>query len=83
MGLLPYVLRAKATYNIVGVGVKWVQTGAALEVLHSLLGWVRSPLHTTVMQVYSRLFVVWAIVDQFPNVSQLFDQKQIVGLTSP
>ncbi|KAG8963442.1 hypothetical protein FRC03_002981 [Tulasnella sp. 419] len=65
--LLPYLLRSKATYNIVGTGVKWVQTGAILEVVHSLLGWVRSPLQTTLMQVYSRLFVVWAIVDQFPN----------------
>lgn len=36
-----------------------VQTAAALEILHSALGFVRSPLATTTMQVFSRLLLVW------------------------
>ncbi|KAJ3033603.1 hypothetical protein HDV00_006029 [Rhizophlyctis rosea] len=46
--------------------VKWVQTAAVLEVLHSLLGFVRSPVTTTIMQISSRLFLVWAVVNLFP-----------------
>ncbi|KNA97389.1 3-hydroxy acyl-CoA dehydratase [Fusarium oxysporum f. sp. lycopersici 4287] len=45
---------------------KWTQTLAGLEVLHSLLGVVRAPLMTTLMQVASRFLLVWAIVDVFP-----------------
>ena len=67
--VLPYVKRAMTTYQLVGPQVKWIQTGAALEILHSLLGWVRSPLQTTLMQVFSRLFLVWGIVDKYPHVS--------------
>ncbi|KAG0701337.1 PTPLA-domain-containing protein [Suillus ampliporus] len=39
---------------------------AALEILHVLLGFVRSPLPTTVIQVSSRLILVWGIVERFP-----------------
>ncbi|KAJ3035175.1 hypothetical protein HK097_004271 [Rhizophlyctis rosea] len=46
--------------------VKWVQTAAILEVVHALLGFVRSPVGTTVMQISSRLFLVWAVVNLFP-----------------
>ncbi|KAF4121292.1 very-long-chain (3R)-3-hydroxyacyl-CoA dehydratase [Geosmithia morbida] len=55
----------------VGVGewTKWTQTGALLEVLHSLLGIVRAPLMTTVMQVASRILLVWGVVHPFPEVA--------------
>ncbi|KAF4953719.1 hypothetical protein FSARC_12325 [Fusarium sarcochroum] len=49
-----------------GQYTKWTQTLAGLEVLHSLLGVVRAPLFTTLMQVASRFLLVWAIVDVFP-----------------
>ena len=42
-----------------------VQSLAALEVVHVLLRLVRSPLPTTLMQVSSRLILVWAIVARF------------------
>ena len=32
-----------------------------------MLGLVRAPIMTTFTQVYSRIFVVWGIVDLFPN----------------
>ncbi|KAF0980008.1 hypothetical protein FDP41_001161 [Naegleria fowleri] len=35
------------------------QTLAVLEIVHSMLGLVSSPIFTTLMQVFSRLFVVW------------------------
>lgn len=50
--------------------VKWVQTMALLEVVHSLLGFVKSPVTTTLMQVASRLLLVWGVVDLFPDVAQ-------------
>ena len=56
------------TFSRVGLLTKIVQTFAILEVVHVILGWVRSPLATTAMQVSSRLFLVWGIADQFPEV---------------
>lgn len=67
--LQPIYHRSASTYVRVGIQTAIVQTFAVLEVVHVLLGWVRSPLQTTVMQVSSRLFLVWGIADQFPEVS--------------
>lgn len=53
--------RMTTTYGIVGPVVAIVQTAAALEIVHTLSGLVKSPLLTAVIQVYSRLFLVWAI----------------------
>ncbi|KAF4984537.1 hypothetical protein FDECE_17064 [Fusarium decemcellulare] len=53
-----------------GEWTKWTQTMAGMEVLHSLLGVVRAPLLTTLMQVSSRFLLVWAIVDVFPFLAQ-------------
>uniref|UniRef100_A0A0K0EUH8 Very-long-chain (3R)-3-hydroxyacyl-CoA dehydratase n=1 Tax=Strongyloides venezuelensis TaxID=75913 RepID=A0A0K0EUH8_STRVS len=38
------------------------QTAAILEIVHCAIGFVRSPVGTTLMQVYSRVFVVWGIL---------------------
>ncbi|KAJ4320726.1 hypothetical protein N0V94_003256 [Neodidymelliopsis sp. IMI 364377] len=43
-----------------------VQSLAGLEVLHSLIGIVRAPLLTTLMQVASRFLLVWGIAYNFP-----------------
>lgn len=53
-----------------GEFTKWVQTGALLEVLHSLFGVVRAPLQSTVMQVASRILLVWGIGEHFPEAAQ-------------
>jgi len=45
----------------------YVQTGAVLEVVHALLGLVKSPVSTTVVQVASRLMLCWGILELFPN----------------
>lgn len=46
-----------------------VQSAAVLEVVHVLLHLVKSALPTTVMQVSSRLYLVFGILGQFPAVS--------------
>ncbi|KAJ7901766.1 PTPLA-domain-containing protein [Mycena olivaceomarginata] len=61
----PVYRRSMSTYARIGGTVAIVQTCALLEVAHTLLGWVRSPLQTTAMQVASRLWIVWGIVQQF------------------
>ena len=66
--LAPLYTRACTTYAAVGTVTARVQTAAVLEVLHVILGLVRSPLPTTTVQVASRLFSVWAIAARFPSV---------------
>jgi very-long-chain (3R)-3-hydroxyacyl-CoA dehydratase len=59
-----------AVHAGVGDWTKWTQTLALLEVAHALLGVVRAPLATTVMQISSRLLLVWAIVHPFPHLAR-------------
>jgi very-long-chain (3R)-3-hydroxyacyl-CoA dehydratase len=44
----------------------WVQTGAILEIVHSVLRFVKSPVGTTASQVFSRLMLVWGVLSLFP-----------------
>ena len=57
-------------YGGVGEFAKWTQTLAVLEMVHSAAGLVRSPLATTALQVSSRLVLVWAVVDRFPQLGE-------------
>jgi very-long-chain (3R)-3-hydroxyacyl-CoA dehydratase len=66
IALSPIYKRALTTFAHVGVITALVQSCAILEVLHVLLGFVRSPLPTTLAQVASRLFLVWGITERFP-----------------
>ncbi|XP_057416266.1 very-long-chain (3R)-3-hydroxyacyl-CoA dehydratase PASTICCINO 2A [Lotus japonicus] len=43
------------------------QTAAVLEILHGLVGLVRSPITATLPQISSRLFLVWGILWSFPE----------------
>ncbi|KAG8722617.1 hypothetical protein FRC08_017450 [Ceratobasidium sp. 394] len=63
----PLFQRACTIYAIGRVGpiVRVVQTGALLEVVHVLMGLVRSPLATTAMQVASRIYLVWGVTESF------------------
>ena len=56
------------TYRVVGHAVAIVQTAAALEIVHAFSGLVKSPLPTAVMQVYSRLFLVWGVTQKYGQV---------------
>jgi len=51
----------QALWDKVGTVLIVVQSLAILEIFHSLFRLVNSPVLTTVMQVSSRLFLVWAI----------------------
>ncbi|KAL0575603.1 hypothetical protein V5O48_006388 [Marasmius crinis-equi] len=66
--LLPIYYRTATVYTHVGLPTAIVQSAAILEVAHVALGFVRSPLPTTAMQVSSRLFLVWGVVEQYPSV---------------
>jgi len=53
------------------------QSLAVLEIIHSLLGLVRAPVMTTLMQVASRLLLVWGIMYPFGDHDAV--GKGIVG----
>ncbi|CAL8574567.1 hypothetical protein XPA_000523 [Xanthoria parietina] len=63
--ILP-ITGVESIYEAAGDFTKWTQTVAVLEILHSAFGLVRSPLPTTILQVASRILLVWAVVNQFP-----------------
>lgn len=56
-------------YKDLGPWVVLTQTGALLEVVHAALGWVRSSPVTVGMQVASRIWIVWGIVETRTEVS--------------
>ncbi|EFP05368.1 hypothetical protein CRE_26953 [Caenorhabditis remanei] len=49
-------------YESVEIELKIFQTAAILEVIHAVIGLVRSPVGTTAMQVTSRVVLVWPIL---------------------
>ncbi|TPX31572.1 very-long-chain (3R)-3-hydroxyacyl-CoA dehydratase [Synchytrium endobioticum] len=50
-------------YSDSGDVIKWVQTVAILEIIHAVVGVVHTPVWTTVMQVASRILLVWGIME--------------------
>jgi very-long-chain (3R)-3-hydroxyacyl-CoA dehydratase len=53
-------------YNEVELPLKIVQTAACMEILHSMVGMVKSPWFTTAMQVFSRVWTLWAVMHVAP-----------------
>jgi len=49
-------------YNNVELELQIFQTAAILEIVHTAIGLVRSPIGTTLTQVFSRVVVVWLIL---------------------
>lgn len=60
---------ASIVYHSTNTLLTWTQTLALLEPLHSLVGVVRAPLLTTVMQVASRFLLVWGIMYPYPQLA--------------
>ncbi|KAI3887858.1 hypothetical protein MKX03_015491 [Papaver bracteatum] len=54
-------------YNAVEKPLLLAQTAAVMEILHGLVGLVRSPIIATLPQIGSRLFVTWGILWSFPE----------------
>ena len=55
-------------YDVVEKLLQLEQTVAVLEILHGLVGLVRSPILETLPQIGSRLFVTQGILHSFPKV---------------
>lgn len=47
--------------------LKLAQTAALLEIVHSAVGLVRSPVLITLTQVASRIWILWGIIDVAPD----------------
>ncbi|XP_078179088.1 very-long-chain (3R)-3-hydroxyacyl-CoA dehydratase PASTICCINO 2A-like isoform X1 [Carex rostrata] len=56
-----------AVYDAVEKPLQLAQTAAILEIIHGLIGLVRSPVSATLPQIGSRLFVTWGILYSFPE----------------
>lgn len=56
----------QAAYEHSGLALKIVQTAAILEIFHAAAGLVRSPVVVTTMQICSRLWIVWLIIELAP-----------------
>ena len=72
-----FLSRLSGNYDFGNLGwwTKWTQTLAVLEVVHSAVGWVRSPVPTTLAQVASRVWTVWGVVEAEPSVSQMLSRS--------
>ncbi|KAM6563947.1 hypothetical protein CsatB_023945 [Cannabis sativa] len=55
-------------YNAVQRPLQLAQSAAVLEILHGLVGLVRSPITATLPQISSRLFLTWGILWSFPEI---------------
>ena len=73
-------------WALIGTPLKWVQTAAVLEIVHSMLGIVRSPAMTTALEgitsylnpylVFSRVMLVWG----YANLDTVAQQSWSVRL---
>lgn len=55
-------------YDAVEKPLLLAQSAAILEIIHSLVGLVRSPISATLPQILSRLFLAWGILYSYPEV---------------
>ncbi|XP_043714139.1 very-long-chain (3R)-3-hydroxyacyl-CoA dehydratase PASTICCINO 2 isoform X2 [Telopea speciosissima] len=55
-------------YPAVETPLLLAQTAAVLEIIHSMIGLVRSPVSATLPQIGSRLYLTWGILWSFPQV---------------
>ncbi|GLT54774.1 hypothetical protein SLA2020_279440 [Shorea laevis] len=55
-------------YNAVERPLLLAQSAALLEIVHSLVGLVRSPISATMPQISSRLYLTWGILWSFPQI---------------
>jgi len=59
---------SNSTWSVVGPSLSFFQNLALLECVHSILGFVASPWHSTLLQIVSRIFVV-ALYNWIPEIS--------------
>lgn len=66
--------------------LKWTQTLALLEVVHSVLGLVRASPVTTAMQVASRILLVWVVLEMYPQIvvtTNVYGRQEAGSTTGP
>ncbi|KAK3160350.1 hypothetical protein QOZ80_1BG0058380 [Eleusine coracana subsp. coracana] len=54
-------------YAAVEQPLLFTQTAAFMEILHAMIGFVKSPLAATLPQISARLFFTWGIIWSFPE----------------
>ncbi|WWC73418.1 uncharacterized protein I206_107385 [Kwoniella pini CBS 10737] len=61
----------KGSYEFKNLGfkTKYTQSLAILEIIHTIFGFVKSPIGTVFSQVFSRIYTVWGVVEAVPEVS--------------
>ncbi|KAF0918286.1 hypothetical protein E2562_023364 [Oryza meyeriana var. granulata] len=57
----------EAVYAAIEQHLLFAQTAAIMEILHSIIGLVRSPVSYTLPQIAGRLFMTWGILWSFPE----------------
>ncbi|KNC46125.1 protein tyrosine phosphatase [Thecamonas trahens ATCC 50062] len=70
---------AEEAWPVIEGALKVAQTMALLEVVHSLIGFVRSPVVTTAMQVASRIVLLWGYTNAFPAAQKHWSLWLMVG----
>lgn len=80
--LLSSLIFSKDTYESVRVPLVLFQSLALLEVFHSLTGLVRASFQTTLLQLSSRLFLTWPIMECIPEVRSILAFKLMVAAWS-
>ncbi|XP_048561747.1 very-long-chain (3R)-3-hydroxyacyl-CoA dehydratase PASTICCINO 2A-like isoform X2 [Triticum urartu] len=72
----------EAVYAAVERPLQFAQTAAFMEILHSILGFVRSPISTTLPQITGRLYITWGILWSFHEVIRyfFFGMKETFGV---
>ncbi|XP_047061438.1 very-long-chain (3R)-3-hydroxyacyl-CoA dehydratase PASTICCINO 2B-like [Lolium rigidum] len=58
----------EAVYAAVEQPLLLAQTAAFMEILHSILGFVKSPVSVSLSQISGRLYLTWGILWTFPEV---------------
>ncbi|CAD1812943.1 Protein tyrosine phosphatase-like protein, PTPLA family protein [Candida parapsilosis] len=64
---LSFTLGQPFVYTKTNLITTGIQSFAVIEIINAAMGLVKSPLFTTVTQVFSRLLIVWGIHQYLPN----------------
>ncbi|VAI61700.1 unnamed protein product [Triticum turgidum subsp. durum] len=59
--------RPEAIYTAIERPLLVTQTAALMEIVHSLVGLVKSPASATILQLIGRIFVAWGVLRSFPE----------------
>ncbi|XBH80692.1 hypothetical protein VPH35_106385 [Triticum aestivum] len=61
------VRKPEAIYTAIEQPLLVTRTAALMEIVHSLVGFVKSPVSATILQLIGRMFVTWDVLWSFPE----------------